>query len=136
MVDGLRVLQAWLELLPVTDRKLKKREWVYLLQPKEYEVYCQRGKRINKSHRTWWSEWAGMIWCYKCKKDMRGFDGIFGGPIIWEASRMLLGPKCFHRYNLVRKVVEAPVRRNCKIFWRKDPYMTKRIKVKVPRGES
>lgn len=108
---------------------LKKRTWHYLLQPAEYQVHCDNGGKVNPSHKVAWSEYASMIWCFDCKLDMKGFGGIFDGPIIWEATKLILGPLCFHRYNLVKKVIEAPVfyKTKSRIDYRACPALTKRL---------
>ena len=108
--------------------KLKKRWWHYLLQPHDYQVCCMRGGKVNDKHKVAWSEFEGMIWCIDCKKDMKGFDGIFGGPIMWELTKMVLGKYCFHRYNMRKKVVEAPVFEKDKIVYRTDNELTKKLK--------
>ena len=89
--------------------KREKRTWYYVYPPAFYEVACNWGGKINPKHKIAWSEYAHEIWCYKCKKDMPGFGGIFDGPIPWEATHLMLGPKCFWRYNMVKKRVERPV---------------------------
>lgn len=96
-----------------------KRTWHYLLDPAEYGVHCNNRGKVNPSHKVAWSEYEGMIWCFDCKKDMRGFGGIFNGPIPVEATKLILGRQCFYRYNLERKCVEYPVTRKGKIFFRK-----------------
>lgn len=108
----------------------KKRTWHYLFEPKEYEVYCdngiKRGEEPNTNHKTTWSEWAGMIWCYDCKLDMPGFGGVFDGPIPEGAMEMIMGPICFHRYSLTRKIIQEPYHTENKILYRK-AYLSPRI---------
>lgn len=111
-----------------------KRKWRYLLEPAEYGCCCMTGKKINAGHRIAWSEYEGMLWCYDCKKDMRGFGGIFDGPILTEATRLILGPLCFHRHNLEKDVIEAPHRRGDKIVYRIDKALTAQIKDRAKQG--
>jgi hypothetical protein len=44
-----------------------------------------------------------MIWCYKCKKDVKGTEGIFGGPIPVEAAAVM--GISFDRWDMVNKRV-------------------------------
>ncbi len=64
---------------------MKKRKWVYVQKPQEYEISCDMcgGNNIE------WSEFEKMIWCYDCKKDTRGNGGIFDGPIPFHATEIL-----------------------------------------------
>lgn len=112
--------------------ELKKRAWYYLFPPRDYEVHCNKGGSINTTHEVTWSEYAGKIWCFYCREDMEGFGGIFDGPIPVKATRMIMGKFCFHRYNLVRKLIEAPVIRNGKMYYRADRLLTK--KLRLPKG--
>ncbi len=64
----------------------------------------------------------------KCKKDMRGFGGIFDGPIPLEATWMLMGRSAFYRYNMVKKVIEGDViRRDGTSYYRALPKITKTL---------
>lgn len=108
-----------------------KRTWVYIHPPEFYEVYCDNGGKINKDHKTAWSEFEHMIWCYDCKLDMRGFDGIFGGPIPVQATWMLMGRHAFYRFNLVTKKIEVDVHGRGKIYYRPHAGLTKKL-VKKP----
>jgi hypothetical protein len=110
--------------------KLKRRKWHYLYNPIDYSVYCNSGGKINKEHKTAWSEFEHMIWCYDCLEDMSGSGGIFDGPIPYQGSQMIIGELCFHRYNLVKKVVEAPVMSKGKMYYRTDKALTKKLMVK------
>ena len=56
---------------------MKKREWVYIHQPADYEMSCDK---CNSNNITW-SEFESLIWCYDCEIDTKGNEGIFGGPI-------------------------------------------------------
>jgi hypothetical protein len=58
-------------------KKLKKRTWHYVQNPAEYCITCDRCDETNIE----WSEFEGLIWCYKCRKDVKGTMGIFDGPI-------------------------------------------------------
>ena len=109
---------------------LKKRTWHYLYEPADYEIHCMKNGKINAKHKVTWSEYEGMIWCYDCKEDMKGFGGIFDGPIPYEATKMITGRLCFHRYNMIRKVIEAPVMRNGRMYYRADLRLTKKLLTK------
>lgn len=103
-------------------QELPKRAWVYLYPPAHYEVCCSK----NRKHKVEWSEFEGLIWCFDCKKDMKGFGGIFDGPIPWEVTKLMLGELCFHRLNIVKQVIEYPVHGKRKIYYRKSFSMTER----------
>ncbi len=62
-----------------------KRTWIYIHEPKDYEIHCDLCQGTNIT----WSEWEGMIWCYDCQKDTKGFGGIFEGPIPFGIMPML-----------------------------------------------
>ena len=64
---------------------MKKRKWIYIQKPQEYEIKCDLcgGDNIE------WSEFESMIWCYDCQKDTRGDGGVFDGPIPMKASQLL-----------------------------------------------
>jgi len=64
---------------------LKKREWVYIMDPAEYEIECDHCDGTNIA----WSEFEHMIWCYDCKIDTKGFGGIFSGPIPVKTAEMM-----------------------------------------------
>lgn len=65
--------------------KKKKRDWIYVQQPTDYDFSCNlcHGKNIT------WSEWEGHIWCFDCEKDVIGENSIFDGPIPYELTQML-----------------------------------------------
>ena len=107
---------------------LAKRTWRYLLEPAEYGCHCMSGKKINKDHRIAWSEYEGMIWCYDCQEDMKGFGGIFDGPIPWEATLMILGEYCFHHHNMVDDTIEAPHHEDGKIVYKVDEELTAKMR--------
>ena len=64
---------------------MKKREWVYCQQPYKYAIECDHCSGILIA----WSEFEHMIWCYDCKIDTKGTEGVFGGPIPIKVVRML-----------------------------------------------
>ena len=64
---------------------MKKRKWCYIMNPTAYEMSCDLCGGTNIT----WSEYERMIWCYDCKKDTHGKDGIFGGPIGLEVCKLL-----------------------------------------------
>lgn len=91
---------------------LKKRKWHHLHQPDYYECCCEtdvnRKPGTPAKHRVTWSEYERMLWCYDCKKDMKGFGGIFDGPIPLQATIMMLGEYCFHRWDIKKECFLAP----------------------------
>ena len=72
-----------------------KREWVYVLDPIEYECTCDKCHGSNVT----WSEWQNMLWCYDCQIDTEGYS-VFSGPVAYEACKLLLGDQCFDRIKL------------------------------------
>ncbi len=73
---------------------MEKREWVYIQNPKEYGCSCDKCGGVNIQ----WSEFAHMIWCYDCKIDTQGNQGVFDGPIPVQAAHLL--GMCFTRIRL------------------------------------
>ncbi|MBW2363510.1 MAG: hypothetical protein JRF25_00260 [Deltaproteobacteria bacterium] len=63
---------------------MKRREWVYVMSPSAYEMSCDLC-----NGEVEWSEFQGLVWCWRCLKDTRGNPGVFGGPIGIEACRLL-----------------------------------------------
>lgn len=80
--------------------ELAKRTWVYICQPFVYGITCDK---CNGSDITW-SEFEHMIWCYACKVDTEGTEGVFDGPIPINMSHLL--GMCFSRYNMETKQLE------------------------------
>lgn len=72
------------------------------MKPQSYEVFCDKCGSSNID----WSEYEHMIWCYDCKIDTLGNEGIFGGPIGWGVAA-LLGIS-FARWNIKKDRVEYP----------------------------
>lgn len=107
----------------------KKRAWHYIYSPEYYEVACDNGGAVNPEHKIAWSEYEGMIWCYDCKQDMKGFGGIFDGPIPYELSLLIFGKYCFHRFDIIKKVVRVPVQSKTsgRIAYRIDKAATKKF---------
>jgi len=62
----------------------KRRTWCYVMDPCAYEISCD----ICNGYNLAWSEYCGLVWCYDCKIDTRGNEGIFGGPIPFEIAKM------------------------------------------------
>lgn len=56
---------------------MEQRDWVYVMQPKEYGMTCD----ICGGTNITWSEFDHMIWCFDCEKDTPGISGVFDGPI-------------------------------------------------------
>ena len=78
---------------------MNKRTWCYVLPPSAFEMACDKCGGIN----TAWSEFEGMIWCYDCEIDTKGFPGIFDGPIPWQVANMFVS---FDRINLETRQIE------------------------------
>ncbi len=93
--------------------KMKKRKWIYCQHPVCYDIRCDlcNGKNIT------WSEFCGMVWCFKCKKDTPGTGGIFDGPIPLEVSKIL--GVSFDRINLkTKKLMKMNITKKAdKIRW-------------------
>ena len=64
---------------------MKKREWIYVQKPAQYEITCDKCECSNIE----WSEFEGMIWCYDCEVDTKGTGGVFSGPIPFGAAGLL-----------------------------------------------
>jgi hypothetical protein len=80
----------------------KRRTWVYVQRPKEYQISgCDCGNADPD-----WSEFAGMLWCAPCQRDFRPLhNGIFDGPILVNCAR-LLGID-LRRFNLETQQIEV-----------------------------
>jgi hypothetical protein len=83
----------------MTTKKLKKRTSCYIQKPYEYEITCNKCGGTNID----WSEYEGKIWCFDCKKDVKGTEGVFGGPIPIECAALL--GMSFDRFDLVKKCI-------------------------------
>ena len=92
---------------------MKKRTWCYVQQPTSYEMSCDKCGGINIT----WSEWEKGIWCYDCKIDTRGNEGIFGGPIPLEVSKIL--GTSFDRFYFKDKIIKEMKIVGNKIIYRK-----------------
>lgn len=64
---------------------MRKRKWIYVQQPWEYEISCDLCGGTNIA----WSEYEHMIWCFDCEKDTAGDGGVFDGPIALGLCGML-----------------------------------------------
>lgn len=53
----------------------KRRRWVYIQEPSAYEVHCE-----ICGGEVCWSEYRGMVFCWRCLKDTPGNPGVFDGP--------------------------------------------------------
>lgn len=92
---------------------MRKRKWVYCQQPTVYEISCDLCGGSNIT----WSEFEHMIWCYDCKKDTRGTEGIFDGPIPLEVSKIL--GISFDRIDLkTKKLKKMRVTKTGKLIWK------------------
>jgi len=83
-------------------KELKKRTWHYIMKPYEYSMCCDKCNGTNIE----WSEYDGMIWCYDCKIDTKGFGEIFDGPIGFGVCE-LLGIS-FNRWDIANERIEYP----------------------------
>jgi hypothetical protein len=92
---------------------LKKRKWVYVMKPTTYEIVCDKCGGPNIA----WSEFEGLVWCFDCKIDTRGSDGIFDGPIPLEIAKMF--GISFDRFYLKNKsIIKMEIVGN-KLIWKK-----------------
>jgi hypothetical protein len=69
------------------DHQMKpflRRKWVYIQEPSAYGVHCE-----ICGGEVCWSEYRGMVFCWRCLRDTRGSGGIFSGPIPMEVAKML-----------------------------------------------
>lgn len=82
------------------------------MNPAEYDITCDKcgGSHID------WSEYEHMIWCRDCKIDTKGTEGIFGGPIPYQVSKML--GISFDKFDLKRKIILKEKIVGNKIVWR------------------
>ncbi len=94
---------------------MRKRKWMYVMSPVAYEISCDKCGGSNIA----WSEFEKMIWCYDCKIDTRGNEGIFGGPIPLKVSKMF--GITFDRFYLKDKKI-----REMKVFGDKIIYRLKK----------
>ncbi len=64
---------------------MTKNKWIYVHHPVKYDIRCDKcwNGSLEEGGGTHidWSEYEGMIWCYDCKIDTGGYQGIFDGPI-------------------------------------------------------
>ncbi len=91
----------------------KKRTWVYVQQPSSYGISCDKcGGPVQ------WSEWEKKVWCPECKIDTRGNEGIFGGPIPLELSKIL--GISFDKYFFRDKNIRKMQIKGDKLVWRKE----------------
>lgn len=70
----------------------RKRTWIYVHKPTRYDIRCSKcwdGEINETGTNIDWSEYEHLIWCHDCKKDLRGFSGIFDGPIPVGVTEML-----------------------------------------------
>jgi len=80
--------------------KLKKRTWVYVMRPKDYEIALHGCGHLDPD----WSEYKGHLWCPICKVDfIPSHGGLLDGPIGVEVCRMI--GIVFDRYNLRTKKI-------------------------------
>ena len=69
-----------------------KRKWIYVHHPTAYDIRCHKcwdGDVNETGTNIDWSEYEHKIWCYDCKKDLSGFEGVFDGPIPMGLSEIL-----------------------------------------------
>jgi hypothetical protein len=78
---------------------LKKRTWHYVQNPAEYGIQCD----LCNGENIAWSEYEHCVWCFDCKKDTKGTEGVFGGPIPIMTSAVL--GMSFDRWDMVNQKV-------------------------------
>jgi len=81
------------------NARSKKRTWIYIQNPKMYEIKCDKCNGTNID----WSEFESHIWCYDCKIDTKGTGGIFDGPVPIKACAVL--GMCLDRYDMINECV-------------------------------
>ena len=81
---------------------MKKRTWMYVMKPYEYEIQCDKCGSSNIE----WSEFEHKIWCYDCKIDTDGTEGVFDGPIAWGVAELI--GLSFNRFNIKKNRLEYP----------------------------
>lgn len=120
--------------------KKKKRKWIYVHHPTNYDIRCNKcwdGDLNETGTNIDWSEYEHKIWCYDCKKDLSGFPGVFDGPIPITTCE-LMGISFNRIYLKSRKMFKPIMTRNNKhIVYRqcgkKD--LEKFTTVKYPNGK-
>ena len=111
----------------MNDRK--KRRWVYVCHPANYDIECEKCHGTNIT----WSEWEHMIWCYDCEEDVSGTGGIFDGPIPINITEAL--GISFNRLYLSSpdKMFKPVTRENGRIVYRQ---CSKAERAKFSRGRA
>jgi len=82
------------------DPKKEARTWHYIQKPNHFEIVCPK----CGSNECDWSEYAGHIWCYKCKLDIWDYESPMSGPVPIGISK-ILGID-LRIYNMVTKEIE------------------------------
>lgn len=67
---------------------MKKREWILMAPPTNYEIRCDLCNGTNIT----WSEYKDRIWCYDCEKDTKGTPNCLNGPVPITVARLLNCP--------------------------------------------
>jgi hypothetical protein len=90
---------------------MRKRTWMYVMKPFEYEIQCDKcgGSNIE------WSEFEHKIWCYDCKIDTDGTEGVFGGPIGWGVAELI--GLSFNKWDMKKNCLTYPRIVGHKIKW-------------------
>ena len=91
--------RSWKHIKINEKESLEKRTWYYVQKPMEYEITCDKCGGTNLD----WSEYNKFVWCYSCKLDVRGTEGIFGGPIPIQCAAIL--GMSFDRYDMENKCI-------------------------------
>jgi len=93
---------------------VKKRKWIYICNPKKYGITCDvcGGSNIE------WSKYEHRIWCYDCKIDTFGTQGIFDGPIPIGVME-ILGIPLWRLYLKSQAVCKGIITKKGKIVYRK-----------------
>lgn len=93
---------------------MKKRKWVYLNKPQNYDIQCDKCGGTNIA----WSEYDQKIWCYDCQIDTKGTPGIFDGPIGLQACE-ILGCTLNRFYLKSRSICKPVVNKSGRIVYRR-----------------
>jgi hypothetical protein len=98
-IRDIEIGKSWKHIKFNRKEALKKIVWYYVQKPYEYEIECNKcgGRNLE------WSEYAKSVWCTSCQLDVKGTEGVFGGPIPLGAAAVL--GMSFDRWDMVNKCV-------------------------------
>lgn len=101
----------------MADRpKLFRRKWVYVCPPRAYEIICN----LCGNPDVEWSEYCGMVWCWRCLKDVPGNLGVFDGPFPMDREfHELLGFSIDRIHIPTRRILRWEFSKNGKrVIWK------------------